>query len=377
MINRTIWDQIEARMFKGKAIILYGPRQSGKTTLINSILKDHTEPSVSFNGDEPDIRDLFANATSTRLKSLIGKSKIVLIDEAQRIPEIGICIKLLVDNYPEIQVIATGSSALDLSGSIKEPLTGRKFELMLYPLSYQEMLNHHGRITEDRLLPHRLILGLYPDVVCTSENEIEILKLLADSYLFKDLFNIEQIKKPPLLEKIIRALAFQVGNEVTYNEVAQLVSADNQTVEKYIDLMEKAFIIHRLPALKRNIRNEIKRGTKIYFWDNGILNAIIGNFNPLSSRTDAGALWENFVISERRKFLVNHQIYSRSYFWRTTAKQEIDYIEEHNARFSAYEIKWNPLRKAAISKSFIEKYPMDTTMVINPANLGDLIGGQQ
>ena len=177
------------------------------------------------------------------------------------------------------------------------------------------------------------------------------------------------------MEKIIRALAFQVGNEVTYNEVAQLVSADNQTVEKYIDLLEKAYIIHRLPALKRNIRNEIKRGTKIYFWDNGILNAIIGNFNPLSSRTDAGALWENFVISERRKFLVNHQIYSRSYFWRTTAKQEIDYIEEHNARFSAYEIKWNPLRKAAISKSFIEKYPMDTTMVINPANLGDLIGG--
>jgi hypothetical protein len=309
------------------------------------------------------------------LKSLLGKSRIVLIDEAQRIPEIGICIKLLVDNYPDLQVIATGSSALDLSDSLKEPLTGRKYELMLYPLSYQEMLDEHGRLTEDRSLSHRLVFGLYPEVVCSPGDEIEILKLLADSYLFKDLFNLEQIKKPPLLEKIIRALAFQVGNEVTYNEIAQLVGADNQTVEKYIDLMEKAFIIHRLPALKRNLRNEIKRGTKIYFWDNGILNAIIGNFNPISARTDIGALWENFVISERRKYMSNNRIYARNYFWRTTAKQEIDLIEEFNARFSAYEIKWNPQRKTSLSKTFIENYPIDNTALINPTNLGDWIGG--
>lgn len=374
MINRTIRDQIVQRMFKGKAIILSGPRQSGKTTLIKSILKDHEDSSISFNGDEPDIRYTFTNATSSRLKSLIGNNKIVLIDEAQRIPEIGICLKLLVDNYPDIQVIATGSSALDLSDSIKEPLTGRKFELMLFPLTYQEMVKHHGRLTEDRLLSHRLIYGQYPEVIRTSENEIEILKLLADSYLFKDLFNLEQIKKPPLLEKIIRALAFKVGNEVTYNEIAQLVSADKQTVEKYICLMEKAYIIHRLPALNRNIRNEIKRGTKIYFWDTGILNAIIGNFNPLSARTDAGTLWENFVVSERRKFLSNHHIYARSYFWRTTAKQEIDYIEELNGSFSAYEIKWNPYRKTLISKTFIDNYPIDASMVISPANLGDWIG---
>jgi len=225
------------------------------------------------------------------------------------------------------------------------------------------------------LIGQRLVFGYYPEVVTKPAEQMEILKLLADSYLFKDLFNLEQIKKPPLLDKIIRAVAFQVGNEVSYNEIAQLVDADRQTVEKYLDLMEKAYIIHRLPALKRNLRNEIKRGIKIYFWDNGILNAVIGNFNEISSRQDLGVLWENFVISERRKFLANNSIYARSYFWRTTLKQEIDYIEELNASFSAAEIKWNPKIKVSFSKSFIENYPISETRVINPKNLAEWIGG--
>jgi predicted AAA+ superfamily ATPase len=361
-------------MFKGKAIIVLGPRQSGKTTLITDLLKDYPEMVYSFNGDEPDIRDLFHNATSTKLKSIIGDKSIVFIDEAQRIPEIGLSIKLLIDNYPQIQVIATGSSSLELSDSIREPLTGRKYEYSLFPLAYQEMLNHKGRVEEDRLIGHRLIFGSYPEIVSSPGEEIELLKLLSDSYLFKDLFNLEKIKKPPLLEKIIRALALQVGSEVSYNEIAQLVSADRQTVEKYIDLMEKSFIIHKLPALKRNVRNEIKQAAKIYFWDNGILNAMIGNFNPLSSRTDVGQLWENYVVSERKKYLANNQIYARSYFWRTTQKQEIDYIEELSAAFAAYEIKWNPSKKAFFSKSFIENYPISNTATINPKILGDWIG---
>ncbi|MDD3103590.1 MAG: ATP-binding protein [Candidatus Cloacimonetes bacterium] len=374
MIPRHLKAHIEKRMFKGRAIIVLGPRQSGKTTLITDLLKKYPDQTYSFNGDEPDIRDLFHNATSTKLKSIIGNKSIVFIDEAQRIPEIGLCIKLLVDNYPRIQVIATGSSSLELSDSIREPLTGRKYELYLFPLAYQEMLNHIGRVQEDRLLSHRLIFGSYPEVVSSPGEEIELVRLLADSYLFKDLFNLEQIKKPPLLEKIIRTLALQVGSEVSYNEIAQLVSADRQTVEKYIGLMEKAYIVHRLPALKRNVRNEIKHGRKIYFWDNGILNAMIGNFNPISSRTDTGALWENFVISERRKYLSNNQIYARPYFWRTTQQQEIDYIEELNAEFAAYEIKWNPSKKAFFSKSFVENYPISSTATINPDNLGDWIG---
>ena len=374
MIPRLLRTQIEKRMFKGKAIIVFGPRQSGKTTLITDLLKDYADQTYSFNGDEPDIRDLFHNATSTKLKSIIGNKTIVFIDEAQRIPEVGLSIKLLVDNYPQIQVIATGSSSLELTDSIREPLTGRKYEFSLFPLAYQEMLNHIGRVEEDRSIPHRLVFGSYPEIVSSPGEEIELIKLLADSYLFKDLFNLEQIKKPPLLEKIIRALALQVGNEVSYNEIAQLVSADRQTVEKYIDLMEKTFIVHRLPALKRNLRNEIKHGTKIYFWDNGILNAMIGNFNPLSSRTDVGHLWENYVVSERKKYLANNQIYARSYFWRTTQKQEIDYIEELNAKFSAYEVKWNPSKKAFFSKSFIENYPISDIATINPKILGDWIG---
>ena len=374
MITRIISTQFKDKFFKGKAIIVYGPRQSGKTTLVNTILQDYTGQYVKFNGDEPDIRELFANATSTKLKALIGKHKIVFIDEAQRIEEIGMGIKLIVDNYPEIQVIATGSSAFELSGKLKEALTGRKFEYHLFPISYQEMLLDSGRLNEDRLITHRLIYGYYPEVVTSPGHELELLKLLADSYLFKDLFLLEQIKKPPLLEKLIRALAFQVGNEVSYNELARLVGADNQTVEKYIDLMEKAFIIHRLPALKRNLRKEISRGMKVYFWDNGILNAIIGNFNELSSRSDVGALWENFVISERRKYLANNGIYARSYFWRTVQQQEIDYVEEMNAAFSAYEIKWSHTRKVSFSKPFIENYPILETGVISPKTMGDWIG---
>ncbi len=374
MIKRVIAEQVKARFFQGKAIIVLGPRQSGKTTLVNSILNDYPGQFARYNGDEPDVRELFVNASSTRLKSLAGGKRILFIDEAQRIQEVGLCIKLLVDNYPDLQVIASGSSALDLAGSIREPLTGRKYEFHLFPLSYQEMLCHHDRLHENRLINQRLVYGYYPEVVTQPSDQREILKLLADSYLFKDLFNLEQIKKPPLLDKIIRALAFQVGNEVSYTEIAQLVNADRQTVEKYIDLMEKSYIIHRLPALKRNLRNEIKRGVKVYFWDNGILNAIIGNFNEVPSRQDQGALWENFAISERRKFLANNSIYARSYFWRTTLKQEIDYIEELNAGFSAVEIKWNPGTRVSFSKSFLENYPISDTRVIHPRNLADWIG---
>ncbi|MBW6514479.1 MAG: ATP-binding protein [Candidatus Syntrophosphaera sp.] len=375
MIPRTIASQVRARFFRGKAIIILGPRQSGKTTLVRSLLADYPDEFITFNGDEPDIRELFQAATSTKLKALIGNKRFVFIDEAQRIPEIGLCVKLMVDNYPDIQVIVTGSSALELTGRIREPLTGRKYEFFLFPLAYQEMLDLQGRIEEDRSLPHRLVHGYYPEVVVSPGQEIEILKLLTDSYLFKDLFNLEQIKKPPLLDKIIRALAFQIGNEVSYNEIAQLVGADNQTVERYIDLMEKAFIIHRLPALKRNLRNEIKRGVKVYFWDNGILNAVLGNFNGINSRSDVGPLWENYVISERRKFLGNNAIHARSYFWRTTAQQEIDYIEERDAAFSAFEIKWNPERKVMFSRSFLENYPLSQTLGVNPRTLGDWIGG--
>lgn len=368
MIKRVIYQKVKSHFFRGKAIIIIGPRQSGKTTFINQLLLDFPNQYCKFNGDEPDVREQFKNATSTYLKSIIRDKKIVFIDEAQRIDEIGLAIKLLVDNYPDIQVIATGSSAFDLTGKIKEPLTGRKYEYRMFPLSSQEMIKEHGILEEKRYLTHRMIFGYYPEIVTKQDEEIELLNLLTDSYLFKDLFNLEKIKKPMLLEKIVRALAFQVGNEVSFNEIGQLVGADNQTVEKYVSLMEKAYIIFRLPALSRNMRNEIKKGQKIFFWDNGILNSVKGNLSEISSRSDIGSLWENFVISERLKYNLNNSINARAYFWRNTQKAEIDYIEEQNNLYSAFEIKWNPIKKVRFSKSFTDNYPVFEKKVIHPGN---------
>lgn len=373
MIERKIYQRIKSRIFRGKAIIIIGPRQSGKTTLINQLLLEFPGQYFLLNGDEPDVRQHLQNATSTHIKSLIRDKKIVFIDEAQRIDKIGLTIKLLIDNYPDIQVIATGSSAFDLTGKISEPLTGRKYEYHMFPLSYQEMVNEHGILQENRYLQHRLIFGYYPDIVSKPEEEIELLNLLCNSYLYKDLFNLEKIKKPLLLEKIVRALAFQVGNEISFNEIAQLVGADNQTVEKYVSLLEKAYIIFKLPALSRNMRNEIKKKQKIFFWDNGILNSVKGNLNEISLRTDIGSLWENFVISERMKFNSNNFINVRSYFWRNTQKMEIDYIEEKNNNFFAYEIKWNPKKKVRFSKSFINKYPVSKQAVINSSNFTEFL----
>jgi predicted AAA+ superfamily ATPase len=258
----------------------------------------------------------------------------LVIDEAQYIDNIGLTIKIIVDNIPDIQVIATGSSAFELANALNEPLTGRKFEYMLYPVSYNELVNHNGLIAEKGLLEHRLVYGSYPEIASSPGEEKELLQLIASSYLYKDLFIHQQIKKPQLIEKLTKALALQVCSEVSYNELAQIVGADIQTVEKYIDMLEKAFIIFRLYSLSRNLRNELKRARKIYFYDNGIRNTIIGNYSPISARTDAGALWENYFIAERQKFLHYNKLYTNRYFWRNHAQQEIDYIEDRGGHFA-------------------------------------------
>jgi predicted AAA+ superfamily ATPase len=277
----------------------------------------------------------------------------------------------MVDNIPDVQVIAMGSSALELAGRIKEPLTGRKYEYYLYPLSFEEMVNHTSLLEEKRLLEHRMIYGYYPQIVTSPGNEETLLQLLSDSYLYKDLFALEQVKKPMLLEKLLQALALQIGSEVNYHELSQLVGADKETVERYIDLLEKAFVVFRLSSLSRNLRNEIKKGKKIYFWDNGIRNAIIKNFNLPSQRQDIGGLWENFLVSERQKVMHYHQKYINRYFWRTHAQQEVDYIEEQGGKLSAWEFKWNPKAKGRIPKTFLEAYPQTETGVITPANVED------
>jgi predicted AAA+ superfamily ATPase len=372
MINRKLQKELQARMFCGKALIVLGPRQVGKTTLINTLLEDRAK--VCFlNGDEPDVRELLSHATSTQLRTIIGSNKIVFIDEAQRIENIGLTIKLFTDQFKDIQVIATGSSAFELANRIAEPLTGRKFEYHLYPVSFEEMIHHHGILEEQRMLQHRLIYGYYPEIITSVGNEHELLIALSSSYLYKDILMLESIKKPALLEKILQALALQLGNEISYSELSRLVGADMQTIERYIDLLEKTFVIFRLSSYRQNARTEIRKGKKIYFYDNGIRNAIISNFSQTTQRTDTGALWENFLISERIKFLAYNKSYASKFFWRTTQRQEIDYIEELNGNLSAWEFKWNPNTKAKIPKTFTNAYPDAKTAHITPKNYLDFI----
>jgi uncharacterized protein len=373
MVNRTLKDYIEASLFKKKTIIIYGARQVGKTTLVEELLKNRTEQTLFLNGDDADVRELLTNAGATRLQPVIGTHKIVFIDEAQRIPETGLVLKIIHDNFKDIQLIATGSSSFELANKVNEPLTGRKFEFFLHPFSFSEMVSHHGFLTEKRLLEHRMIFGYYPDIAMHVGQELKLLKNLVSSYLYKDLLVLEQIQKPALLEKILKALALQTGNEVSYNELSQLLGYDRSTIEKYIDFLQKAYIIFSLSGLSRNVRNEIKKGRKIYFYDNGVRNAILGNFLPVNARTDVGSLWENWVISERYKYLCNKDIDFNRYFWRTTQQQEIDYIEEQQGKLSAYEFKWNPGAGASMSKTFSNAYPGAEFKIITPENIHEFI----
>lgn len=310
-----------------------------------------------LNGDEQDVRNLFANASSTMLNAIIGKRKIIVIDEAQRITNIGLGLKLITDNIPEVQVIATGSSSFDLSNKINEPLTGRKMEYWMYPLSFGELVDHNGLLEEKRLLAHRLVYGSYPDVVNHVGEERLTLNELANSYLYKDILMFDKIKKSDKLVKLLQALAFQMGSEVSYNELSQTCGLDPKTVESYITLLEQSYIVFRLGSFSRNLRNELKFARKIYFWDCGIRNAVIGNYQMVESRPDTGALFENYMVSERLKKLRYEKSYAQSYFWRSKTKQEIDYIEDIDGQLSAVEFKWNPKRKASMPLSFSRSYP--------------------
>lgn len=373
MIERILEKQILAKINKKKAIILMGPRQVGKTTLLKSLFEKSTE-IIWLNGDEPDIQSIFENISSKRLEAIIGNKKMIIIDEAQRIPEIGLKMKLITDQLLNVQLIATGSSAFELSNKLNESLTGRKWEFKMYPISFQEMVNHHGLLNEIRLLPHRLIYGFYPDVVNHPGNEKEILKQLSDSYLYKDLLMIDQIKKPSALVKLLQALALQIGSQVSYHELAQICGLDGKTIEKYMMLLEQSYIIFRLTSFSRNQRNELKKSRKVYFFDNGIRNSLIANFEQIENRTDIGALWENYLVSERVKYLAYQQKWVNNWYWRTTEQQEIDYVEEENGQLSAYEFKWNPKAKGSIPNSFKKTYPTATINIIHRENFEQFLG---
>jgi len=371
-IKRTIQSRLEDKFFKGKVIILYGPRQVGKTTLVKEIQKKNLSNSIYFNCDEPDIREKLESKTSTFLKELIGDKKIIIIDEAQRVKNIGITLKLIIDNFKDVQVIATGSSSFDLANKTTESLTGRKYEFYLYPFSIEELNPEKNKIEIDRTIENRMIYGLYPEVIIKSAEAEENIKLIAKSYLYKDILQYQNIKNPNILEKLLQSLALQVGNEVSYNELSNFLDIDKKTIANYIEILKKAFVIFELKPFSRNLRNELRKLRKIYFFDNGVRNALINNFNSLDRRNDAGQLWENFIISERVKINSNHGNDCNMYFWRTHDKKEIDYLEEKNGKLYGYEIKLGSGRSSGV-KLFLDTYPDSEFKVIKKDNYNELI----
>ena len=369
MIRRQLQSTIESLLFKGKAIILIGARQVGKSTLFAQIASTREESIINLNCDEPEVKELLSDLNTQGLQTLIGKNKIMIIDEAQRVKDIGMTLKRITDNFPDVQLLVTGSSALGLQDKLNEPLTGRKYEYHLYPISTGELYSNDGLLRVKQSLETRLIYGSYPDVINHADEAKELLMNISDSYLYKDLLSLDDIRRPMLLEKILIALALQVGSEVSYNEIAQTVGSDSKTVEKYIDLLSKCYIIFQLNAFSRNIRTELKKRKKIYFYDNGIRNAILQNFAPISLRQDIGALWENFIISERIKANHYNRRYVKSYFWRTSTQQEIDYIEECDGAFSVFEMKWNPKNaNTTIPQSFQKNYNVAEIAIVTPMN---------
>ncbi|MDP4008490.1 MAG: ATP-binding protein [Candidatus Peregrinibacteria bacterium] len=371
-IKRQITKAIEERLFKEKAIVLYGPRRAGKTTLCKHILAKHAS-SKYFLCDNPDVKEALTDKTATELRNFIGNTNLVVLDEAQNILNIGTTLKLLVDTYPELQIIATGSSSFDLANHLVEPLTGRKYEFELFPLSYQEIVAHNGELEAKRNLERMMIYGLYPDIYLSpQESAQELIEEIKSSYLFKDILTYNEVKNSDALTKLLQMLALQIGSEVSYSELSRSIGIDIKTVKRYIDLLEKIFVIKILPALSRNMRTEISKSRKIYFYDLGIRNALIRNFNPLEIRNDAGGLFENFCVMEMLKNISNARKFANFYFWRTWQQQEVDFIVEADGQMHAYEFKLNKIH-TSMPKSFHDLYPKASWKTIHRGNINELL----
>lgn len=360
MFHRILEKRIREKIGGGKAIVLVGARQVGKTTLIKSILKDLD--FLFLDADDPTTRSMLTNPNTEQIRTILADNRIVFLDEAQRISGIGLTLKIITDQFKEVQLFVSGSSSFDLGNELNEPLTGRKWEYEMFPIAWEEYENKIGFIKSEQQLENRLLYGFYPEVINNQGKEREALKSLVNSYLYRDILAFSDIRKPEVLEKLLQALALQMGSEVNYNELAQTVGINKVTIQKYIEILEKGYIVFRLNSFSRNLRNEIKQNRKIYFYDNGIRNMIIGNFNPLELRVDKGALWENFLVSERRKQNLYKDTFSKMFFWRTKQQQEIDFVEESNGEINGYEFKWNS-KKANFSQKFIETYNAETFLI--------------
>jgi uncharacterized protein len=367
MYKRIIEESIKSSFFKGKVVILYGPRQVGKTTLSKKILGDFDGQSKYIQCDIPSQRDPLLLPEPAKLRDYFGNVKLVVMDEAQLIPNIGTVLKTFIDTYPEIQIIATGSSSFDLANKVREPLTGRAFEFFLYPLSLEET-------SENDLFKYKgreefyMRFGWYPGIVKLSELEASTeLEVLQQNTMYKDIFTIENIRKPAVLQDLVRYLAFHIGSTVTVNNMANELKTSAKTIERYLDLLEKMFVIIRLNGFSRNLSNEIKKGLKVYFIDIGLRNSIIKNHNDLAHRNDVGGLFENFWILERIKYQSNHKILTNKYFWKTYGGIEVDYIEEANGALHAFECKYTKQSSKSILL-FENEYKGAKTSIVTKEN---------
>jgi uncharacterized protein len=371
MIQRTLSKiLLESIDFK-KAIILLGPRQVGKTTILKELVAEKN--TLFIDGDDIEDRLTYSNPKKRQLLALIADYEYIFIDEAQRFENIGLTIKMIIDAKLNKQVIVSGSSAFELANTIQEPLTGRKWEYNLFPLSWAELKKHFKLAQLLPMLDDILIYGSYPDVITATTKKEQLLKSLAGSYLYKDILELADIKKPDLLVKLLKALAFQIGSEVNFNELSNSLQVDRQTIIRYIDLLEKCFVIFKLQPFSGNLRNEITAKPKIYFYDLGVRNAIISNFEPLANRQDVGLLFENFFIAERLKIIAYEQKNVAMHYWRNTQQAEIDYLEVSSNMINAYELKWNPKTKVKFSKSFTENYNPQNTVVVNKENFWEYL----
>lgn len=372
MIHRQIESSLKNDFGQGKVIVLLGARQVGKTTLIQALGSDENHVLMLNCDDQEDVM-LIEQKNSTELKSLLSPYQYVFIDEAQRVRNIGLTIKKIADLRLPTQVIVTGSSSLELADDIHEPATGRTIEYRLYPFSLSELARETSEREESRMLHQRLIYGCYPGVVTDTAHAKRTLAALANDYLYKDILAYRGIKKPEVLHKLVRALALQLGSEVSYNELSNLLGVDKETIENYIGLLEKCFVVFRLESFSRNLRNEIKKGKKVYFYDNGIRNAVISNYAPPEMRMDMGALWENLMVSERVKRNMYGGSFAQLYFWRTHDQKEIDLIEEEDGMIRAFEFKWNPRAKSRVPEQFIKSYSPTEFTVISSDNFWDFV----
>ncbi|MDZ7776673.1 MAG: ATP-binding protein [Bacteroidales bacterium] len=369
MFARTIENTIEEKLDSGKAIILVGARQVGKTTLLRKILNDKNY--LFLDADDPSTRSLLQSPTTEQIRTMLGDYKYVFLDEAQRISEIGLTLKIITDQFKNVQLFVSGSSSFDLGNALNESLTGRKWEYELFPISWEEYENKIGFIKAEQQIDNRLLYGFYPEVINNQGKERETLKNLVNSYLYRDILAFSDIRKPEILEQLLQALALQMGNEVNYNELSQLLKVNKITIQKYIDILEQGYIVFRLSSFSRNLRNEIKQNRKIYFHDNGIRNMILGDFKPLNLRLDKGALWENFLVSERRKQNIYKDTFAKMYFWRTQQQQEIDFVEEKDGDISAFEFKWKD-KKTKLLQKFLDAYTAKG-YIINRENFREFV----